>query len=103
VAFVELDPEIAWRMIQGFTNELDPQRRALEAFYRQFRCKRCQSPCRREMLAHHAFADPDTLVPRCVLRCVHCALLFDPHTGLVLEAGRGTGDVTGARRGSHRG
>lgn len=86
--FKELDAEIAWKAIEGYDNELTPQQRALDAFYRQFRCKRCGSTCRKELAsAQHAFADPDTLVPRSVLRCNSCECLFDPHTGMMLEMG----------------
>jgi rubredoxin len=87
MAIVELDPEIAWKAIEGYQNELEPAQKALEAFYRQFRCPRCGGSCRKEILANHAFADPDTLVARSVLRCNSCECLFDPHSGLRLEMG----------------
>ncbi len=84
----ELDPEIAWKAIEGYTNELAPEQKSLDAFYRQFKCKRCGGNCRKETLnAVHAFGDPDTLVPRSVLRCLRCECLFDPHTGMILEMG----------------
>lgn len=84
----ELDPELAWKAIEGYQNELVPEQRALDAFYRQHRCKRCGSSCRKETLnSVHAFADPETLVPRSVLRCLSCNCLFDPHTGMILEMG----------------
>lgn len=87
--FTELDPILAWKAIEGYQNELAPEQKALDAFYRQFRCtrKNCGASCRKEMLANHAFSDPDTLVPRSVLRCVRCESLFDPHSGLLLEMG----------------
>lgn len=84
---VELDPLLAWKAIEGYQNELGPEQKALEAFYRQFRCPRCGSGCRRETLLNHAFADPDTLGPRSVLRCNQCSALFDPHSGIRLEMG----------------
>lgn len=84
----ELDPELAWKAIEGYQNELAPQQKTLDAFYRQFKCQRCGSNCKKEVLnATHAFADPDTLVPRSVLRCLSCECLFDPHTGIRLEMG----------------
>lgn len=84
----ELDPELAWKAIEGFTNELAPEQKTLDAFYRQFTCKLCGSPCRKETLnSRHAFSDPDVLVPRSVLRCTLCTCLFDPHTGILLERG----------------
>lgn len=85
--FVEMDPQLIWKAIEGYTNELAPAQKALDAFYRQFRCPRCGAHCSREMLKNHAFADPDTIVPRSVLRCVECKALFDPHSGIRLEMG----------------
>lgn len=83
----ELDPETAWRLIEGYQNELAPEQLALEAFYRQFRCLRCKAECRKETSLGHAFSDPNTLVPRSLLRCLECEMLFDPHTGLILQMG----------------
>lgn len=84
----EMDPEFAWKAIEGYANELVPEQKSLDAFYRQFKCPRCGGNCRKEVLsARHAFSDPETLVPRSVLRCLSCDCLFDPHTGMRLEMG----------------
>jgi hypothetical protein len=85
--FVEMDPEFALKAIEGYQNELEPERKALEAFYRQFRCKRCGGFCKKEQVHGHVFSDPNVLVPRAVLRCTRCSCLFDPHSGLILEMG----------------
>ncbi len=82
-----MDPVLALKAIEGFTNELEPQRLKLEAFYRNCRCPRCRGECKREAVAGHAFADPETLVPRSCLRCLNCKVLFDPHSDLILERG----------------
>jgi hypothetical protein len=82
-----MDPELARQAIEGFTNELAPEARSLEAFYRQFACLRCKSSCQKEFVQGHVFADPDVLVPRSCLRCTVCRCLFDPHSGLVLSVG----------------
>lgn len=88
MSFKELDPELAWKAIEGYVNELAPEQQAADAFYRQFRCKRCSGSCRKEILnSVHAFSDPNSLVPRSVLRCLSCECLFDPHTGILLEMG----------------
>lgn len=84
---LELDPLVAWKAIEGYQNELGSEQRGLDAFYRQFRCKRCSGPVRKEISANHTFSDPNTLVPRSLLRCLNCKCLFDPHTGLILEMG----------------
>lgn len=87
MTFRPLDPVLAAKMVEGYQNELEPQRRALEAFYRQSRCPKCKGQCKKEAVAGHAFGDPDTLVPRSCLRCLTCDLLFDPHSNLVVEMG----------------
>lgn len=88
--FKELDPELAWKAIEGHENLLDPEARKLDAFYRQFSCRNCRSTSlRKEVDVGHAFRDPDTLVPRSLLRCDLCGELQDPHTGIVLRHGSG--------------
>ena len=85
--FVPLDPKVAAKAIEGYHNELEAEKQGLDAFYRQFRCKRCQGALRKETLSKHTFSDPAIMTPRAVLRCLACDFLFDPHTGLVLELG----------------
>ncbi len=82
-----MDPELAAKLVEGYQNELEPQRRTLDAFYRNTRCPKCNGQCRKEAVAGHAFADPNTLVPRACLRCMTCECLFDPHSNIVLEMG----------------
>ena len=84
--FQPMKPSELLKALEGYQNELEPERKALEAFYRQFRCPACQGECRKESVAGHVFAE-GTLVPRSVLRCLTCETLFDPHTGLLLERG----------------
>jgi hypothetical protein len=84
-----LDPDVARALLEGFTDELTPQRKTLDAFYRQFKCLRCQGAVQRETVPGHAFSDPDTLVARSILRCAECDFVFDPHTGLALNLGEG--------------
>lgn len=82
-----MDPELVLKAIEGYVDVLEPERKALDAFYKQFTCKRCGRGCRKEMVKGHVFGDSGTLNPRCVLRCLACGCLFDPHTGLLLETG----------------
>lgn len=84
----EMDPALIWKLIEGFQNELEPEVRKLDAFYRQFHCPRCGGACRKETDPRHAFSDPETLVARSLLRCTLCTCLFDPHTNIVLETGK---------------
>jgi hypothetical protein len=85
--FVELDPEIVWKALEGYHTELEPEQKKLDAFYRQFSCPRCKGTCQKELDSRHAFSDPNTIVPRALLRCTGCRHLFDPHTGIDLELG----------------
>lgn len=92
--FVELDPEVVLKAIEGFENELDPELNKLSAFYRQFACPRCKGEMRKEFASGenggHAFADKTTMNPRALLRCVSptCGCLIDPHSGLLVERGK---------------
>ena len=85
--FKTLDPEVAWKSIEGYHNELADEQKALDAFYRQFRCPVCKSTCHKETVAAHAFADKELSVARSVLRCddASCRCMFDPHTGMVVD------------------
>ena len=85
--FIEMDPELVRKALEGYQNELAPEQAKLEAFYRQFRCPSCKGQCRKEYDTHHAFSDPDSLVPRALLRCTSCSTLLDPHSGMVVERG----------------
>lgn len=90
-----MDPKLVWKSLEGYHNELDPERKALEAFYRNFNCKRCGSQTQKEISPKHAFNDPDTMNPRSLLRCTNCRCLFDPHSGLVVELGDQTKTLSG--------
>ena len=59
----------------------------LEAVYRQCSCPQCGGSCQKVYDSRHAFSDPDTMVPRALLRCTQCKALFDPFTGIRVEMG----------------
>lgn len=82
----EIDPELAWKLIEGYEDELEPESKALDAFYRQVRCPRCKEPMHKEYDTRHVFSDPDTMNPRALLRC-ECGLLLEPHTNVILDSG----------------
>jgi hypothetical protein len=85
--FQELDAEIVLKMLEGYENELEPEQKGLDAFYRQFRCPRCKGPCLKHFLStDHAFGG-ETAVPRSGLKCTLCDCVFDPHTGLIVSLG----------------
>lgn len=85
--FKELDPEVVRKLLEGYQDELAPEEKKNAAFYRQFKCTRGCGDLQREFDMRHAFADPDVLTPRALLRCPHCRYLMDPFTGLVIEVG----------------
>lgn len=84
---IEMDPADVLKAIAGYQNELDPEQKALDAFYRQFSCKVCGSTVQKEFSSKNAYTDPNTMNARALLRCTRCRCLFDPHTGIVLERG----------------
>jgi hypothetical protein len=82
-----MDPQIAWKAIEGYTDELTGEARKHEAFYRQFSCPRGCGRLQKEIDPKHTFSDPETLVGRSLLRCANCRYLVDPFSNLVLESG----------------
>ena len=85
--FKPMDPALAEKLIEGYPNELAGESRALEIFYRSWRCPRCQGEGTKETVRGHTFGDSSVLVPRSCLRCNSCKCLFDPHSNLLLERG----------------
>lgn len=82
-----LDPEVAWKLIEGYEDVLSGEARKFDTFYRQFNCPRCKETLVKEFDSRHAFSDPNTLIPRALLRCQGCGFLVDPHTNVVLNSG----------------
>jgi hypothetical protein len=85
--YSELDPEVARQAIEGFEDVLTPEAQRLDALYSSFTCPRGCGSLHRQNDAKHAFADPDTLVPRSLLHCTNCGFTIEPHTRVVLESG----------------
>jgi len=86
-AYRELDPEVARAAIEGFEDVLTEEGQKLDALYRSFSCPRGCGSLHRETDSRHAFADPDILVARSLLRCKNCGFLIEPHTRVVIESG----------------
>lgn len=86
--FHELTEEQILKAIEGYTNELEPELKKMEAFYRQFVCPQCKSgSLTKEYDPRIAFSDPNTLIARAILTCSLCGCSFDPHSGLILRMG----------------
>lgn len=83
----ELDPELAWKAIEGYENVLEGPAKSQELFYQQFTCPRCSIQLQKEFDSRHVFSDSDSLIGRALLRCSNCRYLVDPHTNIVLEYG----------------
>ncbi len=60
--------------------------KAQDAFYRQFRCPRCECSLQKEFNAKTAF-DEDSIIAKALLRCPNCDFLIEPHTNVVIETG----------------
>lgn len=84
---VELDPEVARKAIEGYEDVLTDEGQRLDELYSSFSCPRGCGRLNREMNGKHAFADPNVLVPRSLLRCNNCGFTIEPHTRVVLESG----------------
>lgn len=96
--FQEMDPELVLKLIEGYPNELVPENRKMESFYRQFSCPTCGGgSVHKEYVSNHAFADASQVLPRALLRCVLCRCLFNPHqtnvhgSPMVVESGNPAG------------
>lgn len=84
--FKEMDPEVARRLVEGYQDELTPEAKAQDAFYRQFRCPRCQCSLEKRFDARTAF-DSESLVAKALLQCPNCSYMVEPHTNLVIDSG----------------
>ena len=84
--FKEMDPEVAWRLIEGYQDELTPEAKKQEAFYRQFRCQNCRTELQQEIDAKTCFRN-GAILPKALLRCALCGYLIDPETRIILSSG----------------
>lgn len=85
--FKPLSEELHLKLVEGYTDELTPENRKMEAFYRSYgNCKRCGDGLRKEFDVRTAY-DHDDLLPHALLRCDNCGFLADPFTGLIVESG----------------
>lgn len=85
--FKEMDPELAWRAIEGHENVLTPEADKLDTFYKTFSCPRCKTPLNKEFDPRHMYADNSVMNARALLRCMGCRYLIDPHNNMVIEYG----------------
>jgi len=84
--FTEMDPELIWRLVEGYPDELTPAFKAREALYRQFKCPRCKCALEKEFDPRVCFTEEEPL-PKALLRCNNCRYLIDPHTHMIVEFG----------------
>jgi hypothetical protein len=86
--FKEMDPTLAWKALEGQKDILTPENEKLRAFYNSFKCPRCKGDLQEELkISTHTFSDPNSLLPRSLLRCPTCQFLIDPHSNIVLGTG----------------
>jgi len=83
--FRELPEAEVLKILENYTDELSPDAKKNEAFYRHQVCRNCRGTSfSRQSVVGHAFQG-DSLVARAVLRCNACNLQFDPFSGIELE------------------
>lgn len=85
--FTELDPELALKLVEGYEDVLKPEADKLNELYDGFKCIRGCGELQKEYDIKHTFSDPNTMVPRALLRCPCCRYLVDPHSRVTLEVG----------------
>lgn len=85
--FKEMNPDDVKALLDGHHDVLTAEAQKLDSFYRVHKCPRCKSELQKEFDGRHTFADPDTMVPRALLRCAICRYLIDPHNNLIIEYG----------------
>lgn len=89
--FVELDPDVARKAVEGHEEILTGEYRKAEALYRQH--ENCPRGCGQTMQktaanVSFAFSDPNWRIPRCILKCSHCSCTFNPFDGMIVELGK---------------
>lgn len=89
LGFVQLDPKVALKAIEGHEDVLAGEAKTLEALYRQHSdCPRgCGPTMTKETLVKFAFADPEYVNPRMLMKCSHCGCLLNPFDGMIVELG----------------
>ncbi len=90
ITFQLLDPNVARKAVEGHEDVLAGQHKKAEAIYRQH--LHCRNGCGRTMEKSHggvtfAFADPDWLIPRCLMKCHACGCSINPFDGMLVEQG----------------
>jgi hypothetical protein len=86
--FVEMDPEVAARAIEGYDDVLSTEVRKQDAFHRQFSCANGCGQLQKEYDAKTCFPEGgEDLLARALLRCPICGYLIDPETRIILEQG----------------
>lgn len=88
--FQLLDPAVASAAVKGIPDLLAGESRRNEAVYRQHRY--CKNGCGPTMETAYggtqfAFSDPDTLVPRMLMKCHACGFSMNPFDGMIVEMG----------------
>jgi hypothetical protein len=81
---------LAQLAVEGIPDLLAGDQRKADALYRQH--KFCKNGCGPTMEQHYggtqfAFADPDWLVPRNLMKCHICGFTMNPFDGMVVELG----------------
>jgi hypothetical protein len=86
-----LNPDVARKAIQGYTDAIAPAAKADAAFYNQFVCPSCRSDMIREFIGGARGAGttwlPDCATAQALLRCLSCKLLMNPRSGLIVDEG----------------
>ena len=87
--FIELDPMIARKAVEGYDNAFKGESENLEALYRQH--KTCPRGCGHTMTKEFGGIEwtfgGDTLLPRFLMKCQRCGYCMNPFDGMTVETG----------------
>lgn len=84
--FKEMDPDLIRKVIEGYHDELTPEARKQDAFYRQFSCPNCKCPLVKDFNHPGRWSD-DSLLPKALLRCELCDYTIEPETRVIVATG----------------
>lgn len=84
--FKEMDPELAYKLIEGYEDALSTPAVEQDELYRKFDCPRCNRGLQREFDSRVGWKG-DGPLPKFLLRCSNCNYTIDPHAGFVVRYG----------------
>jgi hypothetical protein len=83
--FKTMDPDVAWKLLEGHKDILTPAAEQRTSIYKNITCPSCGS---RKMQPQIKPVRDDEVVPYHHFLCKDCGCLYDPRSNLVLNEGK---------------